>query len=1581
MTGADIQAKLAPYISGSALSLGTPNDLGSDALDAALAGFFGGTLKATLGTPQVLADRVVYAGSTLATAGFTLYAKAPTVPATVTVYADGAQTLQLIVAAQMPAKYALADSFATVAAGSPLAALTLSGTTYTVDSGVSTGAAAFASGVDTGTGLLELAEWIFGGKPPTLAGTVAVKTVGGSAFPVLALAGPPVSSPSVSGFELVVKLQAWSTPAPPTGDTAPPLLGGVEISTELVTPALTVPILISLSASKKLLPIRLDTSRGVPKITALSQLTGFAGGSDPSGLVPSDVKLGTLSLDSASVVLDVENRAFTQLQFQIGLGTDWAIIDNLLTLKGLTAAFAIPNPQDPKSVSVTLTAEFVLASGTLDAFVVLPDKVVGAQLAAGTQISINDLIGYFAHGVSLPGGGDLAITLFDIRADIGNKAYSLAFEVDGNLTIGSAFELDQLSFAVDYSDGALQQVAFGAIFAIAGTELYLAAVYAGGGWTLAGGTYQPASINLSALVTDLLKIFNVSLPTTLPAIVLTDLELTHYSTLDKSFAFQAEIDYFGGDDALLKKITGKVNVASADGSKWTGGVAGSLEIGSNIFTVAYDFAASQTLSASWAATGTETFGIQSLCELLGAPVPDIPEGLDLGLVSASFSYDITDKTVVLAAQSRNYGSAVFVAQKPAAGWRFFLGLGVKPTLDLTNLPLLSKVLGPDETVKIDGIQIVVTSAALDTTAAGQINKLVQALPAPPSTATAYPQVPAAGLAAGGGISMSFHAGSFNETFSLTTGTPPSDTVALPAGGSTALPASGTGTALTAPGTSVTAQTGGPTSAKSSDGTMWYNLQKTFGPVTFQKVGIRYKSGSDGEPGVLFVLMNAGLDVGGLTIAVLGLGVGSPLTTFQPTFNIDGLVVAMQEGPVKVSGGMLGTLDPVNFYGELVLGFSEFSISALAGYAQYQGHPSFFLYAVLNAPLGGPSFFFVTGLAAGMGYNRKLVIPDIGGVAAFPLVAWARGTGGPGMDPGGDVGEQVAKVMGTLSDSGVIAPSVGDYWLALGLRFTSFELVDTFALLTATFGTRFEIDLLGVSLLALPPAVTPSVVRVELAIKASFAPDEGVLSIQGQLTPNSYVLDPACHLTGGFAFFVWFAGEYEGDFVVTLGGYNPHFTVPSHYPVVPRLGLSWQVVPELSISGEMYFALTSNVVMAGGKLSAVWQSGPVRAWFTLWADFLMVFKPFHYYIDAGIDLGASFSIKILFVRISFTIHLGVSVEVWGPPFAGKATVHLSIISFTISFGSGGQQVDTALSWKDFVTQLIPSQQPAPPKAAPPRLSRAMMAMALAAPAPLAAADPTPAVVQINVSRGLIRSLDAVAGQPWFLVSGQEFQGQVTVAIPVKTATFAGHVSLAPDAQQPVDDQGKVIVPNTSFAAGASTLSAADFQPNLDLRIDTVEIAELEAVRLLRNAPKAMWESKSFQNGVPQVDPGTALTDSTLPNTLHGFYVLPVAPAPKPTLPIPLETLEYTLDENIQPFAWSAPTVPAPGSFGGRTVATTITDPVVAGARGGILGALAALGLPVDTQVVVASLANPSRNDLMAAPQLAQLGEVPTASDAP
>ncbi|MGH3164757.1 MAG: DUF6603 domain-containing protein, partial [Trebonia sp.] len=637
------------------------------------------------------------------------------------------------------------------------------------------------------------------------------------------------------------------------------------------------------------------------------------------------------------------------------------------------------------------------------------------------------------------------------------------------------------------------------------------------------------------------------------------------------------------------------------------------------------------LIAEYSAQGAAgTVSIRDLIASIAAPeiADTVPEGLVINLADAMLAYVNTD------------------GKK-----KFLFAMDIAVELPVSGLPIIGKALPRDATVGIKNLKVVVASDPLSADDVALINRMS------PVPVLAPPAAGANGEAIPAGFSMTAEL-ELGALSILMTSPPVRDQA---------------GRALAR------------RQAPAPDPVMWVQVQKTFGPVQVQKVGFSYADGG------IFVLSNLSLTVGGLEIDLIGIEIGSPIRDPHPEFTIQGLAVSFDEGPISIRGGLLGKLDPPDFVGVLSVTVPEFSLSAFGGYAEYQSYPSFFLYGVLHAPIGGVPAFFVTGIAAGAGFNRKLMIPDVSGVATFPLVQWAQGNGTPSMDPSKPVGGQVKDVLERLSASGVVAPSVGQYWFAAGVQFTSFEIIESFALLTVSLGASFEIALLGLSTLTIPPLDPEPVAQIQVAIEVAFSADTGLLAIAGQLTSDSYVLSRQCRLTGGFAFYLWLAGDHAGETVLTLGGYNPNFTVPDYYPAVPRVGLNWQVVPQLGITGELYFALTSNVVMAGGKLSAVWNSGAVSAWFTCWADFLMTFSPFHYYIDGGIDLGARFTVHLLFCSVSVTIHIGVEIQLWGPPFAGRAKVDLSIISFTIAFGDQSlPDTSTSIPWHQFVSELLPGQ---------------------------------------------------------------------------------------------------------------------------------------------------------------------------------------------------------------------------------------------------------------------------------------------------
>jgi len=228
----------------------------------------------------------------------------------------------------------------------------------------------------------------------------------------------------------------------------------------------------------------------------------------------------------------------------------------------------------------------------------------------------------------------------------------------------------------------------------------------------------------------------------------------------------------------------------------------------------------------------------------------------------------------------------------------------------------------------------------------------------------------------------------------------------------------------------------------------------------------------------------------------------------------------------------------------------------------------------------------------------------------------------------------------------------------------------------------QFAILGQSEMSIPPDSTKPIAYTQVDVEATYSPSQGALEVYGVLSPNSYVLSTSCHLTGGFAYIL----KDSGNFVLTFGGYAPLFNYAAlNYPAVPRLQILWQVDDHTCIKGDEYFALTPAVMMAGGSLQATWSCGIFAAWFTVDVNMFMQWKPFYYEAGFSMSLGVSFDLRILFVHIHFTFHVGAALQVEGPPFHGTAHIDLSVISFTVDFGpsAGGP---SPLDWSHFRNML-------------------------------------------------------------------------------------------------------------------------------------------------------------------------------------------------------------------------------------------------------------------------------------------------------
>ncbi len=469
------------------------------------------------------------------------------------------------------------------------------------------------------------------------------------------------------------------------------------------------------------------------------------------------------------------------------------------------------------------------------------------------------------------------------------------------------------------------------------------------------------------------------------------------------------------------------------------------------------------------------------------------------------------------------------------------------------------------------------------------------------------------------------------------------------------------------------------SPPSSGAIHWITLNKDIAVFHFHKIGAAFTDGR------IYLYISAGMDVSCVGLELLELYTCIPLSSPKAvTFGLRGVALSLSAPPLTISGGLYkdryssGGEAMTLYNGEVSVSFKDISLMALGSYGKMSGtdKASLFIYLIFNKPLGGPACFFVTGLCAGLGINRAIRLPELKDVENFPLIQAARGN-----DPGARSVANAAEALSRLGQ--IIYPKAGEYFICAGIRFVTYGVLESVALLSVEFGQRFEVSLLGVSEVSLPPKVTGAtpIVYAKLNLKAVFCPDDGILKIEAALSPDSYLFTKDCKLSGGFAFYSWFSGKYAGDFVLSIGGYSPGFS-KGHYPSVDRLGIRWEIGSGLSLTGDAYFALISNGIMAGGHLSLLFQKGKLKAWCNVSADFWMQWKPFHYYGRFSVSVGASYRLDIWFIHKTFSVELSASLELWGPEFTGCVHIKWFIISFSIEFGHGTSRSPNPIGWDEF-----------------------------------------------------------------------------------------------------------------------------------------------------------------------------------------------------------------------------------------------------------------------------------------------------------
>jgi hypothetical protein len=706
--------------------------------------------------------------------------------------------------------------------------------------------------------------------------------------------------------------------------------------------------------------------------------------------------------------------------------------------------------------------------------------------------------------------------------------------------------------------------------------------------------------------------------------------------------------------------------------------------------------------------------------------------------------------------------------------------------------------------------------------------------------------------------------------------------------------------------------------KPSD-TVWIPVQRRFGPVTCKKIGVEAR-GAAGDPEV-GIALDGGVKLGSLDIELSDLSVAAPLRQLGSVdaydLDLQGLAVSYASGGVALSGGLVknDTGKGITYDGEALLQAEGYALSAVGSYASLpdDGSTSLFVFAWLNAPIGGPAFFYVTGLAAGFGYNRSLRIPGQDEVATFPLVAGVSNpaaVGGDSSQPAKAPGP--GAVLDSLSSWAPLAR--GELWFAAGVQFTSFEVVKSNALLVVEAGQDLVVALLGTATLQ-QPIDGPTWVWAQLDLEVVFRERAGELRAAAVLNPGSYVLTGDAHLEGGFGFATWFGDNpHAGDFVLTLGGYHPAFAAPPWYPQEPRIGIDWQVSDDIAVVGNAYFAMTPAAMMAGAEIQATLDAGPLKAWLKADVDTILFWHPFYVDASLSISIGVSFHLHVAFVDVTLSVEIGVDFDVYGPAMGFDAHVDWYIVSFSIHGGAdpGGPQ---PIGWDQFKGLLPVKEQ----------------------------ATKVPAYVTIAAKGGLVRSSVASGASHWLMRSHR-----LRLAVE---SVFPPAADPSPAVQKPAisGPNGTTLEQDASIAVRPVALASADYRAPVTIEIleatakgPIASTADWVLAPARKPVPKALW-GPPVEGASPPADAAAPTIDAVAGATLGVKQDLPAECTPE--MKIATVFADQTRSTGVLPIAPSdepvgASPVTSDTTFG--DLGSIDLDPALA-ARAALFTALAELGV--------------------------------------
>ncbi len=1193
--------------------------------------------------------------------------------------------------------------------------------------------------------------------------------------------------------------------------------------------------------------------------------------------------------------LSVSSPPVSFIRFGIGPPEDWAypLLGETLGIDDMLLRMDI-RPGGQSAFQFYALSDWKLAGGTVHVSSILPNMVFSGELGLFQTIALDQLVAEIIPHAPLPSVSIMEIAL---SADLKQKVYSFELDLasDWDLEIGgvSTMPLKRTRVSIDKGPDSTA-VRIDSVLSIADIDLILLATNSGEtseGWTFEGHSQPGVDIPIGALMEELGTYFGIpedDFPSVLESLVLENVA-TSFNTSTKNFLFSFEGVI---SDPIAASLLVDLQLTRDEVGGYQTLFTGKLIVGrgtnQRIFDLIFDRESQLAVpgsstggGASTAETNTALIALYQKPDGEKIPIADLLEPLaeSLGLSDgdgiSDLSFEIKSVLLVLDRQKITSPTSSVSVTKYLFSTEIDFDVSLAA---LGDLPIIGKQFAGQNALNLS-FQPIISSSGSKETDDGPVAKILSdeelatIISLLPDGSPAIPNTLSGGLA----LATTVNFGSFSKVFNLGMSDGASEGDAAANGQlhpSTVNPElADAKPAASDPSLPANAAPGKPQST---------DVNESFGALSISRLSLAYADGA------IKVGLDGGLTLGPLEVVVFGLGASYTIATKAFSASLDGLGLSYMKPPLEINGAFFrfdrGD-DPPDYVGEIDIKIEEVGMLAIGAFSEVNHKPSVFLYAFLDYPLGGPLFFFVDGLAFGFGYNRRLEVPPIDQLQYFPLVADAIGavpvnpladaeqSAEAGPRKPADMAATVRNKMELLAE--YIYPQDGQYFLAVGLKFNSFKILESFALLTVGFGKHLDFAIMGVTRVSLPPETPIAEVFIEMVFSIRVDPEEGFIGANAILTNNSYVYSPLIRLTGGFAFYTWLKGPHEGDFVVTIGGYHPAFSVPAHYPgaaAVPRLGLAWKLSDYIVVKGEAYFATTPKAMMLGGRLVASFDSDPnkdsskdsnnadpsdgeddkkkllqVTASFTAGVDFIMFWEPFHYEADAFVEIYAKLSLHTILGTISKSLSARADVNIWGPPFAGTARVKAKVIGIKVKFkvdlGDGKKTIPAKVSWDAFSKKFLPENL-------------------------------EDNAISINIQKGLVATIkeagavDGEVVERW-VVNAKELQIVVSSVIPTTSAAAPVYVN-------PVVGN-RVISPNgLSFREAPAPLQASMEISLTENTNDTENIndvaADFTVLTAKKQYPKALWTDTGE---IASAQPG--INGEQVIQAQSGYLIMPKVPA--------------------------------------------------------------------------------------------------------